>query len=582
MVRVLKPKAFVPKPPARVTSQGVSPDTIWLLWQTSAGALFYTVYRSTSASGPFNRIAGVPPGFVQGYSDAGLAPNTTYYYVVTASNADGESGQSGPPAAATTLLLPPSGVQAHGGSATSIDVSWQSAGSSIVSYTISRSSSAAGIFNTVGTVYTAQNTFPGYSDTGLTPGARYYYQVALATSSNHSLPSTPPVSAATLADPVTGEDAQATSATSILVTWNPSRGATGYGVMTASSAAGPFSFLGNTNTPSFMHTGLAPQSTHCYHVLAWTNDGAGQDTFEAPVCATTPAVSSPVMVAAQAVGAHRIRVSWSAAPGATSYTVYRSTNPAAGQWVTASPAGGAMPPFDDTGNLPAGTNGLASNTTYYYEIKSSDGAGHVSPASATASATTWLNQPVLVEAHSTNATTIQITWSPVAGATSYTVSRSLSMSGPFAPIAGQPVNGPPVNDSPGVPGTTFFYEVSAANTSGNTSPTSDPASATLAPPPPTDLQISVTGSGSGLMATIYWMPSAGATSYSVFSSPNSNLPLGAWTLLHTQPSSSTTFPASGSITVGLWYTVTATNAGGSSAMASPKIWTVSAGPGPGP
>ena len=63
-----------------------------LQWKVVPGALGYVIYRSTSASGPFN----FPNDFVKAtpelnYVDDNLSQNTAYYYQVTAVNAAGIS-----------------------------------------------------------------------------------------------------------------------------------------------------------------------------------------------------------------------------------------------------------------------------------------------------------------------------------------------------------------------------------------------------------------------------------------------------------------------------------------------------------
>lgn len=572
MVRVPVPtRGLVPKPPAHVTATGRAPDAIQLAWTASASAFAYTVYRATSASGPFTHpLVGVPAGIFQGFYDSGLAPDTAYYYVVTASNAAGESIKPTTGVPGTTLLVAPTGVLAYGFGPTSITVAWPSAGSAITSYTIYRSPTASGSFDKIATV---DATHGSYTDTGIAPGATFYYEVSAASTSNHSLPSTPPAAGTTKPDAPTGVTAQATSSTSIAITWNQVSGAAFYAIY----IDGPelfANYVGSTTSTSFTDTNLPRGATRCYRVLSGSSAHSAGGISDPPACATTPWLSPPSMVTADAVSAHRIRLTWPAVPGATTYTVKRSADPSNGPWTTASPTGGTTSPFDDDGSQPPGTGGLVSNTTYYYEVAASDNAGHTSPASMpAASATTWLNAPALVEAHSTTATTIQITWSPVTGATNYTVSRSLSVSEPFMPIPGQPVSGPPVTDSPGTPGATFFYEVSAANNSGNKSPSSSPASATLAPAPPV-FQSAV--GNQGMTVTMSWSRPTGAGGFNIYKSSDGS----AWTPATPQPQTGTSFAITAAMaTVTNWWTVTSVNSGGESAKAMPALhWTGSGSP----
>jgi fibronectin type 3 domain-containing protein len=85
---------------------------------------------------------------------------------------------------------------------------------------------------------------------------------------------------------------------------------------------------------------------------------------------------APANVAAVAQSSSRIRVTWDAVPGATSYRVYQSID------------GGAFA-FKGTATTPAFTAaGLASMTMHSYYVVTVDAGNTVSPNSATASATT--------------------------------------------------------------------------------------------------------------------------------------------------------------------------------------------------
>lgn len=63
-----------------------STPTIELTWEPQDEALYYNIYRSTEAGGPYEGIASATDFK---YSDIGVAEETWYYYVVTAVNADG-------------------------------------------------------------------------------------------------------------------------------------------------------------------------------------------------------------------------------------------------------------------------------------------------------------------------------------------------------------------------------------------------------------------------------------------------------------------------------------------------------------
>jgi cellulose 1,4-beta-cellobiosidase len=87
------PNAALPAPPSGLRFS-ISGTNVRLSWtqSTSSAITMNKVYRSTSASGPFNVIATVSA--TTSYNDSSTVARITYYYVVTAVNANGESAFS--------------------------------------------------------------------------------------------------------------------------------------------------------------------------------------------------------------------------------------------------------------------------------------------------------------------------------------------------------------------------------------------------------------------------------------------------------------------------------------------------------
>jgi chitodextrinase len=134
------------------------------------------------------------------------------------------------------------------------------------------------------------------------------------------------------------------------------------------------------NVTSYQVAGLVPSTTYSYRVRAV--DAAGNVSGQsAAATATTQAVvdvtppSVPTGLAASAVSATRIDLSWVASTdntGVVGYRVYRN-----GVFLAA------------LGNVTAyQSTGLAAATTYTYSVDAVDGAGNASNVSTSASATT--------------------------------------------------------------------------------------------------------------------------------------------------------------------------------------------------
>ncbi|AJQ95009.1 fibronectin type 3 domain-containing protein [Gynuella sunshinyii YC6258] len=77
-------------PAALIASPG--DGVVPLRWQSSFGAVSYTVNRATSQGGPYSTIASNIKG--SSYTDTSVTNGTTYYYTVTATNSAGTSDRS--------------------------------------------------------------------------------------------------------------------------------------------------------------------------------------------------------------------------------------------------------------------------------------------------------------------------------------------------------------------------------------------------------------------------------------------------------------------------------------------------------
>lgn len=173
-------------------------------------------------------------------------------------------------------------------------------------------------------------------------------------------------------------------------------------------------------------------------------------------------------------GDARVTLSWSAASGATGYSVRRSTTSGGAYSLIGSAS--ASTSYADT----AVTNG----TTYYYVVSAFNKNGETSnstEASATPAVPTVPAAPANLVATAGNAS-VALTWSASTGATSYRVKRATSAGGPYAQLAAPAST--TYTDTAATNGVTYYYVVSAANSLGE-SANSSQVNATPSPPPPT-------------------------------------------------------------------------------------------------
>jgi hypothetical protein len=184
----------------------------------------------------------------------------------------------------------------------------------------------------------------------------------------------------------------------------------------------------------------------------YETNAVGSSTPSNAVTVTTPA-AAPTGLSATA-GKGQVSLSWTPSNGATSYDVYRGTS--AGQEGSTPLVTGVTGPVFADGTVTGGT-------TYYYEVTAVDGAGQ-SPKSSEVSAT-----PPQVPAAPTGlavsvgATNVSLSWNAVSGATSYNIYRGTSSGGESLDTS---VTTTAFNDTGLTASTTYYYQVSAINASG--------------------------------------------------------------------------------------------------------------------
>jgi hypothetical protein len=155
---------------------------VTLAWSASSSATSYDIYRSLTPGGEGTTAykTGVTG---TSYTDSGLTDGTTYYYKVTAVNSAGESGQSSEASATPQASLPgiPGGLTATAGNG-QVSLSWN-ASTGATSYSIYRSLTPGG---EGATAYKTGVTTTSFTDTGLTNGTTYYYQVTAVNGAGES------------------------------------------------------------------------------------------------------------------------------------------------------------------------------------------------------------------------------------------------------------------------------------------------------------------------------------------------------------------------------------------------------------
>jgi len=128
----------------------------------------------------------------------------------------------------------------------------------------------------------------------------------------------PSAIAATTVPAPTGLTATAVGPREVLLTWNPVDVAVSYLVLWGVDP-NEMIFLDQTTQTSYTHRFLAPGTTYVYAVQTVTKKGAL--SAPSPVVAVTTPPQTPIAGQAEVIKADEVRLTWSRADGATSYTV---------------------------------------------------------------------------------------------------------------------------------------------------------------------------------------------------------------------------------------------------------------------
>ncbi|HSX30595.1 MAG TPA: fibronectin type III domain-containing protein [Candidatus Saccharimonadales bacterium] len=449
------------------------------------------------------------PGTITSYSDATVAPLTTYSYTVTAADAAGNNSVPSDPATVTTLPGPdttpptnPTELTASLGS-NEIDLSWTAAtdDTGVTGYRVYRSVNGANaqLLTTV--------TGTSYPDTAVTQGNSYAYTVtAVDAANNESAPS----NLVTVNDPdvtppsqPTGVTATALGTTSIQLSWTASTdnlGVTSYLIQRGDG------YSTTVTGTSYVDTGLHDLTTYSYTVSAL--DAAGNNSMpSASASATTPdgtPPSTPGNFAVTLTGAHQVTLSWDASTDnsgtVSGYVIYRNN-------AVYATIGNVTSLVDD---------GLADAVSYSYAVIALDAAGNSSTPTATLSIavpdSTPPSTPIGLLGVASSGHQINLSWTASTdnvSVTGYNIYRNN--------IWQATVTGTSYSDMGLTDATTYSYTVSALDAASNESaktpvvnvttpdvtPPSTPTNLTATPASGTAVNLSWTGSTDNVAVTGY-------------------------------------------------------------------------------
>jgi len=299
------PTAIAPGAPINlIASAGSAKITLsWSAPLNNGGATItkYNIYRgTTSGTETFITFVG---GGVLTHVDTGLTNGQLYYYEVSATNSYGEGSKSNEASATPTAIVPgaPTSLAATA-STGKIVLTWvaptSNGGASITGYDIYRGTSAGAesSITTVGTVLT-------YTDTSVTGGTTYYYEVAAINSAgtgdqSNEVHATPTIVQGAPGAP-TGLATSTTVSGQVTLTWTApaiigNSPISAYNIYRGKASGGETIIATIGNVLTYTDTSVTGGTMYYYTVAAINSQGTGAQSNEAVATPTaTPPASDP-------------------------------------------------------------------------------------------------------------------------------------------------------------------------------------------------------------------------------------------------------------------------------------------------
>jgi autotransporter-associated beta strand protein len=574
--------SVLPAAVAGLTASALDSQRIHLTWAASPASEYvagYAVKRATTPGGPYTTVAAHVSS--NQYTDTALTYNTAYYYVVAATNYMGAGADSSEASATTpfpNLSPAPAQVTAVAGSGR-IDLTW-SASTEASSYRIKRAVASGGPFTTIG-----ESAATSFTDASVSDGTTYYYVVTALNVSGEG-----EATAEVSATPAPGahsywpfNEAGGTNAVDL---WGGRNGTLAAGASFVAGASGNGLRLTSASNSFVTLPNGAVSSLSDFTISAWVKLDAVANWARLFDFGTG---TSNFMYLAPRHGNAGNTVRFEITRSGVTQRIDSSVALTTGTWVHL-----AVTRAGNTGVLYV--NGV--------EAGRNTGLTHT-PASLGVTTQTWLGRsqfasdpllngivddfriysrglaPEEVGAIfaalappspanftvSGSARNVALSWSAVAGATSYTLRRATSEAGPFSTLA-TGLTATSYTDTSAVNGP-FVYTVAARVGNFESSP-SAPATIVLPPAVPANLTV---GAWNGRV-DLSWNAAVGAVSYDVKRALASEGPFTTIANVTTRSYSDVGL-ANGTT---YHYVIAAVNAAGASADTAPVAATPSATP----
>ncbi|MDE0312808.1 MAG: leucine-rich repeat domain-containing protein [Caldilineaceae bacterium] len=259
--------------------------------------------------------------------------------------------------------------------------------------------------------------------------------------------------------------ATASSATTIELSWTSVSGAAGYELWVWWNSDPGWQPLGDGNLTGTSHTHAQLTAGQTYYYVVTAVDSSGtRGAWSEQASVALPAQSqrpdAPVLTATPQ-GSTAIDLSWKPVPGASKYELWT--------WWNSDPGWQRIGGDSLTGTIFSHAN-LTPGLTYYYTVAAIDAAGVFSDWSAQVQATLpapneGLPAPVL-SATSNVTATVELNWSPIAGASSYQLWEWLDLATGWERLDKGDLTTTSFTRTQATAGQTYYYSIAAMDAHG--------------------------------------------------------------------------------------------------------------------
>jgi len=444
--------------PSNLTVSSSTSTTATLTWSAVTGANQYNVmYQlATSSSWAETTIVNAP---TVTKTITGLNPYAIYNFQVIAMNNYGQSSGSQIlgyqlPATTPAGTAPSSPINlvatAGAVASNSIGLTWSAgtSGGAVVTYNVLyQVNTSSSWYDYILTSSTSLNV------TGLAGSASYNFQVIAINNYGSSTPATvscvAPNTTPSGIPPTAITDLSVTANSStVTLSWTNITTAVQYNTLYRISGTTNWAEGGTSYSSPFSVPGLVFPIVYDFQVVGVNNYGAS------PPASITSGVApaAPTGLAVVSNGANSVSVTWNAVTGASSYSVIYQ------------PAGGNASTVSNLTGTSTTISVLSTGTTYTFQIQSVNSYG-TSAASSGVTYVAQVNAPTGLVASNSTVSSVDLSWSALSGATSYTINYAGPTSGNIAGVTSTSTTVTGLNSA-----SRYNFTIVAVTAAGSTQP----------------------------------------------------------------------------------------------------------------